>query len=40
MMQIGISLHNNWGIGDRPDYQPATPLTYVAAHTQRVGLGT
>jgi alkanesulfonate monooxygenase SsuD/methylene tetrahydromethanopterin reductase-like flavin-dependent oxidoreductase (luciferase family) len=76
-MQIGISLHNNWGIEDvqalvalasraetlgfasvwvhdhvfnaghvfrrigaRPYYEPLTLLSYVAARTERVGLGT
>jgi probable F420-dependent oxidoreductase len=76
-MQIGFSLHNNWGvedvqaiirlasraealgfasvwvhdhvfnaghvfhrIGSKPYYEPLTILSHVAAHTQRVGLGT
>jgi probable F420-dependent oxidoreductase len=76
-MQIGISLHNNWGIedvqaivqlasraealgfasvwvhdhvfnaghvfhriGGKPYYEPMTLLSYVAARTERVGLGT
>src|SRR5918994_193536 len=76
-MQIGFSLHNNWGvedvqalielaskaeelgfasvwvhdhvfnaahvfhrIGRKPYYEPLTLLSYVAACTQRVGLGT
>jgi probable F420-dependent oxidoreductase len=76
-MQIGISLHNNWGIedvqaivqlasraealgfasvwvhdhvfnaghvfhriADKPYYEPLTFLSYVAARTERVGLGT
>src|SRR5918994_5832732 len=76
-MQIGFSLHNNWGvedvqalielasraealgfasvwvhdhvfnaghvftrIGRKPYYEPLTILSYVAARTQRVGLGT
>src|SRR5262249_142364 len=76
-MQIGISLQNNWGVGDvqslvqlarkaeewgfasvwvhdhvfnaahvynrigtKPYYEPLTLLSYVAACTQRVGLGT
>jgi probable F420-dependent oxidoreductase len=76
-MQLGFSLHNNWGIedvqaiirlasrvealgfasvwvhdhvfnaghvfnriGSKPYYEPLTLLSHVAAHTQRVGLGT